>query len=178
MAVILSAQTTDIKVNKVTEILFDKYPDLTSLSNASFDDVEEIIRPLGLSNSKAGYVIDTCKILIEKYDSKVPLNREELMSLPGVGYKTSGVVLAELYNYPYIPVDTHVKRVSQRIGLVPEGTDPDKTEKILEEGFEGKAGIDIHRQLILLGRNICSAKKPLCDECPLNGNCGFYLKNR
>ncbi len=172
-AVILSAQTTDIKVNQVTPVLFERYPDLVSLSNADVNDIKEIIKTLGLANSKAGYVKKTARILVEKYDGQVPKDRDELMSLPGVGYKTSGVVLAELYNYPYIPVDTHVKRVSQRIGLVPEGTNPDDTEKMLEKGFEGKTSIQIHRQLILFGRNICVAQKPKCKNCPMKTFCRF-----
>lgn len=166
IAVILSAQATDVSVNKVTPILFNKYKSLNELSKANILELTNIIKPVGLANTKAKHIIQTADILMTKYDSIIPKNRDELMKLPGVGYKTSGVVLGELYDYPYLPVDTHVERVSKWLSLVNKNATPIQIEKELEKLFKDYNLINTHRQLIMLGRTILTAKNPKWDELP------------
>lgn len=168
IAVILSAQSNDKSVNKVTPILFDKYKDLASLSKANVDDVISIIKPVGLAKTKASHIIEASKILVDKYDGQIPKDREVLMTLPGVGFKTSGVVLGELYNFPYLPVDTHVERVSKFLGLVDKDLRPEQIELKLEKLFKNSCLINTHRQLIMLGRTILTAKNPKLDELPFS----------
>lgn len=178
IAVILSAQATDTSVNQATRVLFAEYPTLKELSEAKKEDILPIIRPVGLGNSKADYILKTAKILLEEYGGEIPRDRKALENLPGVGFKTSGVVLAELYDYPYLPVDTHVYRVSHRLALVSSRIDtPDKTEKRLEELFKDSPHlIHRHRQLILLGRNLCTAQHPKCSSCPMLSICAYGTK--
>jgi endonuclease-3 len=175
-AVILSAQATDDSVNKATAVLFSKYPSLDDFVEENKVGILECVRHVGLSNSKVNYILKTAKILREDYQGQVPKDRQALMKLPGVGYKTSGVVLGELYNYPVIPVDTHVFRVTHRLGLVPNSFDPSKTEDRLEKEFGSLADIHLHQRLILLGRNICSSRNPKCESCPLNSFCKYHSK--
>lgn len=173
-AVILSAQATDISVNEATNILFVKYPDLSCYTDENKEGIKECIKRVGLSNSKSNYLIQTAKILLEQYGGVVPRNRDLLQKLPGVGFKTSGVVLAEYYQEPYIPVDTHVYRVTHRLGIVPSTYDPKKTELKLEKIFDVPSQIHLHRQFILLGRNICLARGEKCELCPLSSVCRYY----
>lgn len=168
IAVILSAQAQDKVVNQVTPVLFRKYPDLKSLSEAGYDDVLSIIARVGLGPSKAKNIIALARILINDYKGQVPHDREELIKLPGVGWKTAGVFLGEIDGASVIPVDTHIKRISVRLGLANGKDEPDKIEKILEKHFPGKDMMNFHRQMILFGRNICLAsEKRRCDTCPL-----------
>lgn len=176
-ATILSAQATDKSVNEATKNLFSTFPTLNDYTEENLSQIISCIHKVGLAQSKARYLISSAKMLLEKYHGAVPKDRQEMMTLPGCGYKTSGVVLAELYDYPYIPVDTHVQRVSLRLGLVPSNSTPEETEKRLEKLFKGEHAIEIHRSLILFGRNICTAKNPKCDFCPFASFCKEY-KNK
>lgn len=172
-ATILSAQATDRSVNACTRVLFSEYPSLEDFATAREEDLLPLLRPVGLGKSKAHYLVSTAKILLEQYGGKVPTEREKLLQLPGVGVKTSGVVLGELYDFPYFPVDTHVFRVSHRIGLVSQKVKtPEETEKRLEKLYGGEPSlITLHRQFILLGRNYCLARSEHCDNCPLCPYC-------
>ncbi len=177
-AVILSAQATDESVNKATSILFEKYKDLSSYNYENYDDIFDCIKTVGLGKSKTKYLIETASILLNQYDGKVPKDRVQLMKLPGVGFKTSGVVLAELYNYQYIPVDTHIHRVSIRLGIVDKNTSADKTELKLEKLFSDISFINLHRQMILFGRNICTSIRPKCELCPFTNICKQFKSNK
>lgn len=177
-AVILSAQATDNSVNKVTEKLFSALPDLKDYSYENKEFILSCIKPVGLGNSKSEYLIKTAQILLEKYEGKLPKERKELMKLPGVGYKTSGVLLAELYDAPFCPVDTHVYRVSHRLGIVKDSLSFEETEEAIEKLFQGEKMISLHRQLILFGRTICKAKNPSCEDCPFSSFCRFYQKKK
>lgn len=174
IAVMLSAQTTDKKVNKVTEILFQKYPTLEDIENADFNDIEEIIRPLGLSKTKAKNLKEIAHTLLEEYNGIVPQNKEELMKLPGVGNKTSNVVLIELFKIPAFPVDTHVFRTSKRLGLTSEEDDVIDVENKLKKIFPKESWIKLHHQFIHFGRYYCKAISPKCDSCKLKGICKYY----
>ena len=176
-AVILSAQTTDIKVNAATSVLFERFKSLNDYTVDRIGEIESIIKPLGLAKSKSRYLVDTAETLIKKYDGIVPKDRDELMQLSGVGFKTSGVVLGELYNYPYIPVDTHVYRVTTRLGLVNSELTPSEVEIKLEKLYKEKSTIQLHRRFILFGRNICKAKTADCSNCPLRDVCKYHLTN-
>lgn len=168
IAVVMSAQATDKSVNAVTPILFSKYDSLVSLAKADVEDVVSIIKPVGLANAKGKNIVKLAKILLEEYGGEIPKNREELMKLPGVGYKTSGVVLGELYDFPYLPVDTHVERVSKWLKLVNNDLKPEQIETRLEKLFEGYDLINTHKQLILLGREILTSRNPKWDELPFD----------
>jgi endonuclease III len=174
-AVILSAQATDKSVNQVTRILFDRFPCLTSYVPENKDEILSIVSKVGLGKTKTEHILSTAKILLSRYDGKLPHDRETLQSLPGVGVKTSGVVLAELGIEDHLPVDTHVFRVSHRLGLSNDET-PDETEITLERKFKGYSLITVHRQLILFGRNICKAKNMSCDICPFHETICKYKK--
>ena len=175
-AVILSAQATDVSVNKVTKTLFWHYPDLESFAKAKAEDIQKEIKSIGLSKTKSEYLVKTARILLEEYKGEVPKDREKLMALPGVGFKTSGVVLAELYDYPFLPVDTHVKRVTSRLGIVSEKLTPEQTEIALEKKIHQDHIIQVHRRFILFGRNVCLARNPQCGICPLRDCCYEYRK--
>lgn len=166
IAVMLSAQATDASVNAVTPSLFSQYPSLLALSRAPVEEIEAIVRPVGLAHTKSRNVKRTAGILLREYGGEIPRDREKLMSLPGVGYKTSGVVLGELYNFPYLPVDTHVERVSKLLGLVDGKLPPEKIEPKLEKLFSSACLINTHKQLILLGRTILTARHPRLEELP------------
>lgn len=171
IAVMLSAQTTDKRVNQVTEILFKKYPSLKELSNASLEDISEIIRPIGTYQRKASNVIAIASDLINEKDGKVPNDRNYLESLPGVGRKTTNVVLSNLYHEPCIAVDTHVSRVSKRLGLVDEDDDVLVIEEKLNKIFPKETLGRLHHQLVLFGRYYCKALKPDCQNCQLKKYC-------
>ena len=176
LAVMLSAQTTDKRVNMVTAVLFEKYPSLEKLSMASVDDVIEIIRPIGTFNKKALNVIEISKRLLKECNGVVPNNREFLECLPGVGRKTTNVVLSNLYNEPCLAVDTHVSRVSVRLGLAKEGDDPYVIEKKLTKKLKREELCKRHHQLVLFGRYYCMARNPQCENCKLKDMCK-YRKN-
>lgn len=171
VAVMLSAQTTDKKVNKVTASLFDCYPTIESIANAKKEDIEIFLHPLGLSKVKTENLINLSKILLEKYVGTVPNTKEELLLLPGVGNKTTEVILAEGFKIPAFPVDTHVLRVSKRLGLTSSEANPIQTEKILKETFDKDYWINLHHQMIHFGREICHARNPLCEKCKFKKYC-------
>ena len=171
IAVMLSAQTTDKRVNQVTSVLFRKYDTLEKLSNADINDVIEIIKPIGTFNKKALNIISISKSLLKDKKGIVPNDRKYLESLSGVGRKTTNVVLSNLYDIPCIAVDTHVSRVSKRLGLANKNDDVIKIEKKLTKKFSSNKLSRLHHQLVLFGRYYCKAKKPLCENCKLIDIC-------
>lgn len=171
LAVMLSAQTKDARVNKVTKVLFNKYDSLKKLKEANIKDIENIIKELGNYHKKSEAVINIAKILDEKYNGKVINNRKVLENLPMVGRKTTNVVLSELFNEPTIAVDTHVERVSKRLGLVKKDDDVIKIEEKLKRKFDKNIWSKLHKQFVLFGRYYCTSKKPSCDNCKLQMYC-------
>ena len=176
-AVILSAQATDKSVNKVTKVLFTKYPTLESFKEATIEDIEQIIHSIGLSYSKAKNIKMCSSILLEKYQGKVPSSRKELMDLPGVGRKTCNVVRIEYFKIPEIPVDTHVERVSKRLKLAKENDSPLDVELKLKRKLPRSRLIKAHHQLIFFGRYMCKSQNPDCKNCPLTHLCAYYKKS-
>ncbi len=173
LATMLSAQTTDKRVNMVTEVLFKKYSSLESLSKADIKEVMEIIKPIGTFKIKAYNLIEIAKRLIKDYNGKLPNNREYLETLPGVGRKTTNVVLSNIYNVPCIAVDTHVSRVSKRLKLAKEIDDPLTIEKKLTKIFSKEDLGKRHHQMVLFGRYICTARNPKCETCELKRICNY-----
>ena len=171
IAVMLSAQTTDKRVNMVTDILFKKYDSINKLKNAKLEDIVNIIRPIGTFNKKAKNVIEISKRLSEDYNGIVPYDRTYLESLPGVGRKTVNVVLSNLYDEACIAVDTHVSRVSKRLGIAEFDDDVLVVEEKLNKVFNKEELSRLHHQLVLFGRYYCKAQKPLCDNCKLKKIC-------
>ena len=170
IAVMLSANTTDKGVNKVTNILFKKYQSLEDLKNSNIEDIKTIIKPIGSYNKKSEYIKEIANILINNYNSKIPNTIEELVKLPGIGRKCASVILAEIYDIPAFAVDTHVIRISNRLGLV-NTKDPVKIEKELKKLFEENTWNKKHKQLVLFGRYYCKSIKPKCDTCKLKEIC-------
>ena len=173
-AVMLSAQTTDKRVNSVTQILFKKYPTIKDLSKANINDIQNIIRPIGTFHKKSQNLIETAKKLDQDYNGKLPNNREYLESLPGVGRKTANVVLSNIFNIPCIAVDTHVSRVSKRLNLAKENDNPFQIENKLTKKFKKEDLCKRHHQLVLFGRYHCLARNPKCENCELKEICKFY----
>ena len=171
IAILLSAQSLDKSVNKVTPILFEKYPTLLDFKNADINELEKIIHPVGLSYNKSKAIKKLATILVDQYNEVIPTSREELAKLPGIGNKTAGVFLIEYHKQNFIPVDTHVKRISYRLGLVNENDTPDQIEKYLTKYFKGENLSLIHQRMVLFGRYICTSKKPKCSECKFNKKC-------
>ena len=166
IAVVLSSQCTDKRVNMVTKKLFKEY-DLKGLANANTKDIEKILYELGSYHKKAEYLISIANRLLSDYNGKVPNDSKYLESLPGVGHKTSSVVLAELFNEPTIAVDTHVQRVSKRLYIADEKDDVKIIERKIKRMFSKDEYNRVNHQLVLFGRYYCKAIKPLCDNCPL-----------
>ncbi len=166
IAVMLSAQCTDKRVNEVTPNLF-KYT-LMELANLDIKVLEKLIRPLGSYHKKSVFIKDDAKILLEKYNGIVPNDRKKLESMPGIGRKCSNVILSELFNIPTIAVDTHVERVSKRLGLVSQKDTVYGVEQKLLKTFKKDEYNKINHQLLLFGRYYCKAKNPLCDNCKMN----------
>ncbi len=177
IAIVLSAQTTDKRVNSVTSILFDRYNSLEELSKADIKDIEEILRPLGSFRKKAFYVKEIARILVTSYDSKVPIKRGQLEAMPGVGRKTVNVFLGEFYNIPLIAVDTHVERVSKRLGLAKDSDNVREVEEKLKRAFKREEWAKIHLQLVLFGRYHCKAVSPNCDNCKLKDICKYEKRS-
>lgn len=173
----LSAQTTDASVNKATPALFAAYPDAFALANARLEDVEGYIRSIGLYHAKAKNLIGIAQALAERHHGQVPENKEALRALPGVGIKTANVVGALCFNIPAIAVDTHVARVSKRLGYAKEEDAPEDIEIKLERRFPKEIHIKLHHQLIWFGRTICHAKKPECEPCQLKDECRYFKKS-
>lgn len=178
IAVVLSAQTTDVSVNKVTPQLFQAYPTAYALSLAKQEDVERFIKTIGLYRNKAKNIIELSKKLVESYQGEVPHTREELESLPGVGRKTTNVVLSNAFGVPAIAVDTHVERVSKRLGLVKQEDSVLVVEKKLMKKFPKASWQKLHHQLIFFGRYHCLAKKPKCEACLLYDVCVYEHKHK
>ena len=178
LAVMLSAQTTDKRVNMVTSILFQKYPTLEDLSHASKEDIIKIIRPIGTYERKAQNVLDIATSLLEEQGGIVPNDRQYLESLNGVGHKTASVVLSNLYGENCVAVDTHVSRVSKRLGLAKKDDDVFQIEKKLTRKFKGYSLGRLHHQLVLFGRYHCKAKNPDCSSCELSCFCLEYQKKK
>lgn len=171
LAIVLSAQSTDKRVNMVTPIIFNEYPSLELLKKADIGVLEAIIRPVGSFRKKALYVKKIAQILCDKYDCVVPREREILEEFPGVGRKTANVFLSEFYNIPAIAVDTHVERVSKRLGLVYQKDDVKKIESKLQRKFKRDVWARRHLQMVLFGRYYCKAVKPQCFDCKLSDIC-------
>ena len=172
VSVILSAQCTDKRVNMTTPALFAKYNTPKDFVGAEIQDVENIIRPCGFYHNKAKNIILLSHALLDRFDGIVPNTLEELMSLPGVGMKTAKVVLGFVFNRNVMAVDTHVLRVSNRLGIVSE-KNPDKCSILLEKYFKNDVQ-KLHHRLVLFGRYYCKALSPKCDVCELKGICKYY----
>ncbi len=166
IATILSAQCKDKRVNQVTEKLFPLYPDAKAMARLTPEELEPMIRECGLYHSKAKNIVAACRALVEQYDGQVPADRKKLMALPGVGQKTAGVVLMAAFGDDQIPVDTHVFRVTRRIGLADADT-PEKVEMQLRQVLPRERWSHAHHLLIWHGRRICHARGPECGRCPL-----------
>ena len=177
IAVILSAQTTDKAVNKITPNLWKKYPEIADLANANLEDVEDCLRTIGLYKNKAKNIVKTARAILRDFDGKVPKTHKELESLPGVGRKTANVVLAEVYSIPSIAVDTHVSRIAKRLNISAPDADVTEIEQDLMKKIPKKDWILTHHRLIFFGRYHCLAKKPKCDICPVQAYCKYYKDN-
>ena len=177
IAIVLSAQTTDKRVNSVTEVLFDEYSSLEALSKASISDLETILRPLGSFRKKAVYVKEIATILHNQYNDKVPHDRDKLEALPGVGRKTVNVFFGEYLGKPAIAVDTHVNRVAKRLKIASTNDNVLQVEEKLKKCFPKDSWAKIHLQLVLFGRYHCKAKNPNCRECQLIKLCNEKKKN-
>lgn len=171
IAIVLSAQSTDKRVNECTKILYDKYKTIEELANAPIETIKEIIRPIGSFNKKSEYIKRISKELVEKYNGKVPTDREILETFPGVGRKTTNVFLSEYYNYPAIAVDTHVERISKRLKLAKKDDNVVEVEKKLMKLYDKDKWAKRHLQMVLFGRYYCKAIKPNCMECKIKELC-------
>lgn len=174
VATILSAQCTDVQVNKVTPEVFRRYPDAFAMAECPEEDLYALVRSCGFA-SKAKNIINASKILVEKYNGKVPDDMDSLQELPGVGRKTANVVMANAFHVPSIAVDTHVFRVSNRIGLA-KAKNVEETEKQLMKNIPQEKWIDAHHWLIFHGRRVCKARNPLCKDCELKELCDYNKK--
>lgn len=174
IAVMLSAQCTDKKVNKVTANLFSKYKSLDELEKCSLNDIENEIKTLGLYQNKVRYLKGIVHDLIYRFNYKVPENKIDLMSLPGVGNKTANVVRIEFFKDPEFPVDTHVERVSKRLGLCSNNDSVMVVEEKLKKTFDKDLWIKLHHQFIFFGRYHCFARNPDCEHCKLKSICTYY----
>lgn len=177
MAVVLSAQSTDKRVNSVTPIIFSKYPTLEDLKKANLSDLEEIIRPVGSFRKKAAFLKGIATRLVDEFNGVVPIDREVLESFPGVGRKTVNVFLGEFYGVPAIAVDTHVERVSKRLKLAYLNDSVLDVEIKLMKKVPKDRWARFHLQMVLFGRYYCKAVKPLCKDCPLKEFCREKKKN-
>ena len=176
-AVMLSAQTTDASVNKVTPALFARYPNAKAMAEAELSDLEPIIRSIGLYHAKAKNLIGLSKAIVERHGGEVPADKALMRALPGVGIKTSNVVGAICFGIPAIAVDTHVARVSKRLGYAKESDEPEEIEVKLERRFPKDIHIRLHYQIILFGREVCHAQKPECGQCALTERCCYFKKS-
>ena len=176
IAVILSAQGTDKRVNMYTPVIFKRFPEPSDLASATFEEVYQLIKSISFPNNKAKHLIGMAKKLVEDFGSIVPADTELLETMPGVGRKTANVIASVIYDKPVIAVDTHVFRVSRRLGLS-DGTTVEAVEKDLTEGFAPELRPKAHHWLILHGRYVCTARKPKCHECGLQDICREYIEN-
>jgi endonuclease III len=176
VAVILSAQCTDKRVNQTTPAIFERYPDAFALSKASFDELYPYIKSISYPNNKTRHLIGMANMLVEKFNGQVPLTVEELVQLPGVGRKTANVITSVIDQQPNMAVDTHVFRVSARLGLTVNASTPLATEKQLVQYIPTPLLHKAHHWLILHGRYICTARNPKCEQCGLRKICKYYQK--
>lgn len=176
IATILSAQCTDVQVNRTTEKLFKDYRTPEDYLELTQEELGKKIRSCGFYNTKSKNILATCKLLLEEFDGEVPGTLEELMTLPGVGRKTANVVLSNAFAEPAIAVDTHVFRVSNRIGLADSKNVLD-TEKDLMSNIDRSIWSKAHHMIIFHGRRICKARRPLCEDCPLTDFCIYFREN-
>jgi endonuclease-3 len=177
IAVILSAQCTDVRVNQVTKVLFEVAGDALSLSELPIEQIEEIIKPCGLYKTKSKNIQETARRLVAFYGGEVPSSHEALTELPGVGRKTANVVVSNAFGIPAIAVDTHVFRVSNRIGLAKAST-VEATESQLMKAIDKDKWTLAHHMIIFHGRRVCKARQPQCEVCTLSDLCEFYKKNQ
>jgi len=176
LAIVMSAQTTDKRVNKVTEVLFERYNSIEEFAMASLSDIENIIREIGTFKRKSIYIKEICRKLINDGYDYVPNDREYIESLPGVGRKTANVFLSNIYNEAAIAVDTHVSRVSKRLGLANKNDDVLTIEKKLMKKIPKDRWSKTHHQMVLFGRYNCKAMNPMCDGCKLKDVCKYNKK--
>ncbi len=176
VAVILSAQCTDKRVNLTTPYIFQKYPDPQTMAQAGFDDLFPLIRSISYPNNKTKHLIGMANMLLEKFEGEVPMTVEELVQLPGVGRKTANVITSVIDKQPNMAVDTHVFRVSARLGLTTNATTPLAAEKQLIKNIPAELVHKAHHWLILHGRYTCLARSPKCAECGLQSICKYYAK--
>ena len=176
IAVRLSAQCTDARVNLVTPVLFERFPTLEELALAPVEEVEETIHSCGFFRAKARDIVGMCRMLVEQYDKKVPDSIEELLKLPGVGRKTANLICGDVYGKPAIVADTHLIRISNLLGLV-DTKDPAKVEAQLKKIVEPEKSNDFCHRCVLHGRAVCVARKPDCPRCVMKDFCSYALKN-
>ena len=176
IAVRLSAQCTDARVNLVTPVLFERFPTLEELALAPVEEVEEIIHSCGFFRAKARDIVGMCRMLVEQYDKKVPDSIEELLKLPGVGRKTANLICGDVYGKPAIVADTHLIRISNLLGLV-DTKDPGKVEAQLKKIVEPEKSNDFCHRCVLHGRAVCVARRPDCPRCVMKDFCSYALKN-
>ena len=177
IAVILSAQCTDARVNIVTKDLFQKYPSLEAFANADLKELEQDIHSTGFYHNKAKNIISCARTLVEKYDGEVPRELEELTALAGVGRKTANLILGDVFGKPAVVTDTHCIRISGRLGLT-SNKEPAKVEKDLVKLLPPETSSDFCHRTVQFGRDICRARSPKCGECPLNYFCRYYAQNK
>ncbi len=175
VAVVLSAQCTDVRINKVTPGLFEKFPTAEFMATASFDEIFALIRSVSYPNNKSKHLIGLSKMIMEDFGGEVPVKHEDLQKLPGVGRKTANVIVSVLYNQPAMAVDTHVFRVSKRLGLVTQtAKTPLEVEKQLVKNIPEEHIHKAHHWLILHGRYVCLARRPKCEECKITHFCRYF----
>ncbi len=177
VAVLLAAQSTDKRVNLITPDFFNRFPDFQTLAQAKPQEVYEYIKSITYPNNKSKHLVNMAQKVMENFQGKLPEERDELESLPGIGRKSANVLAAVLFNKPYMPVDTHVHRVSNRIGLV-KTKNPTQTERELLKIIPENLLVKAHHLLVLHGRYICKARKPLCDKCRITELCEYYKQNK
>ena len=171
IAVMLSAQTTDKAVNKVTATLFSRFPTIESLKNAELSEIEDIIKSIGLYKNKAKNIKDLARVLVDEFDGVLPSDKNDLQRLPGIGNKSAGVIRCEVFKIPDLPVDTHIIRISNRLGFANAKDEPIDIEHKLKKLIPEDRWIKTHHQLIHFGRYFCTAKKPQCEACKLRDFC-------
>lgn len=173
----LSAQCTDARVNIVCEELFEKFPTPLDMANGDIAEIERIVKPCGLYRMKADNIREASRMLITDFNGRLPDNMDDLLKLPGVGRKIANLLLGDVFGKEAIVCDTHCIRICGRLGMYPEKEkDPTKIEKILRELIDLKESSDFCHRIVLFGREICSARSPMCDSCPLSDLCQKYIK--